>query len=195
MAKFKLILISALCCLIMVSCGDKKPQENAEQVPEPAKQEQTITETQPVVQDTTPAPAVSESKPKAAVKEKAPAKEQQVTTGAKTKVAAEVAKPVDEQFSNPRKFISVSDVSFASRGLTSSNIDLNFTVSNKASKATYKDVVFKVEYYDDEANLLTSKNINCGELIAPGTQTLSKLAEKVKGTETIKMKYVSAKVN
>lgn len=181
MKYYKSILSVALFSLLLLACGEKSTADKAEQI-DTTQAPQPTTEATPQSQTPAPQPEVKEAQK--------PAKKPTVLAeGPKV-----VEKPVDEQRTKPQKFIATSGVSFESRGLTSSLFDLHFTVTNK-SKYSYKNMKFRVDFYDEDATLISSQNITCDEVVGAGqTQTITKGVNKVKGTETVKMRCTGAKV-
>ena len=89
--------------------------------------------------------------------------------------------------------IKAERVSFAGRGL-SGGIDINYTVVNKSSNTSYKNVVFRVEYLDANGGVLGTKDLKHGsEVFAPNqSKSVKMLGDNVRGLKTIRVRCIGA---
>ena len=171
MKNWKIILASVFLCCIIISCGDKKTEDDAEQTEQVEEQqttqEQLEAEKQKAIEDSLQAAAEKSAAAKKTVE--------------------------DEQYSKPKKFMKAENVSFASRGLLSNNLDIKYTVVNVSSSVSYKNVAFRVEYLDADNKVLATKDLKHDEIFAPRKRKdIETMVDKVKGTEKIRIICINA---
>ena len=93
-----------------------------------------------------------------------------------------------------KKDMRVSDISFVSLGVFSKDIEIKGVITNRSATTSYRNVAFKIEYFDVNNVLLDATHIhNFDEVFSPNTKkNFSFKAPKVKDTETIKLRCISA---
>ena len=179
MNKLYLVLLISF-CFVVASCSKKEP----EQAPAPEPQQE-------VVQPTPSEETLSEPEPV----ETEPAKEQpkQTTTQKSDPGTGTPVKRVKtEEETNPRKFVRANNVTFASRGVFSNDMDVNYTLNNTA-KISYKNVVFKIESLDKEHKVIGTEERRFDENFTPGfSKSVNDRIKKVKGVETVRLRFSSA---
>ena len=201
MKNLKIIFAGLLLCCVIAACGgDKKSTDEVKQADEQQiTQEQLEQEKQKAVEEALQAEKAKAEEEKRQQELEAEQNKQKAKTTT-SKKQAEAGKPAtsgkveDEQYTNPRKFMRAENVSFGSRGLLSSNFDLSYTIINKASSVSYKNVIFRIEYFDANGESLGAREHKYhDEVFAPNqTKAISTTVEKIKGTETIKVRCASA---
>ena len=195
MKNWKIILASVFLCCIIISCGDKKAEDDTEQVNEQqTTQEQLETEKQKSIEDSLQAEAEKHQKEDEQKKQVSKTDKKQTVEAGKSASTATSKIIEDEQYSKPRKFMKAENVSFASRGLLSSNVDIKYTIVNTSSSVSYKNVAFRIEYLDANNEVLATKEHKYNdEIFAPNqTKDIATIIDKVKGTETIKIRCIDA---
>jgi hypothetical protein len=179
MKNWKVTLASIFLCCVIISCSDKKTTDETEQVTD----EQQITQEQ----------LEAEREQLEAEKHQQELEVEQKKQVSKTdkKQIVEAGKPAS---ATSTKFMKAENVSFASRGLLSNNIDIQYTVVNTSSSVSYKNVAFRAEYLDVNNAVLATKDLHHNdEIFAPNqSKAVKMLGEKVQGTEKIRIRCIKA---
>jgi len=182
----KLFFLLFVVSLIIVTACAKKSDDVSDNAP--AKMETTATDTANTVADTI---KPAEEQPKN-VQQQTPT-EQPKVKAADTPKISEAEKQRREHIKNPTKQMRASNVSFAEGKLFSGKYEVSYTISNRSEFIDIKNVTFRVDFMDDENNVLGTDNHTFNRtFVSKARVDTTMKSSKVKGTKKVKLVCVKA---
>lgn len=176
-----ILLFSLFLFVLFQSCGQKSEEKPEEQ----AKQEQT-------------ADIEAEKKKLEAERKKIEAEKQALEAEKKKieennesniKSSAPKAGEQPKKQARPEKSFEVRNVSFTDAGTFSDSYKITYLIVNKSAITSYKNLVFRVEYLNDENQIIGTKHHNYNDdIFSPKSERLTTMkSSRIKGTTKMRI--------
>ncbi len=137
----------------------------------------------------------SKSNPSNVLEKKMTIEEQKMIIEEKKMIIEEQKMTIEEkENANPKQFLSVEGK--YNENIWGTKFKVKGEITNKASKADYKDIIIRIKYYSKTKSLIESKDYTIYEVFPPNQQKSFKLdAAKFKDVESIELNIVGATPN
>lgn len=131
----------------------------------------------------------NEHEQKVTIEEKKMTIEEKKMTVEKKKMTIE-----EKENADPKQFLSVEGI--YNENIWGTKIKVKGEITNKASKADYKDVIIRIKYYSKTKSFIESKDYTIYEVFPPNQVKSFKLdATKYKDVDSIGLNIIGAKSN